>query len=735
MFSDPLIKTAIKAREAINTNNYFEYFKILKEVPYIMKCLMHVLSFDVRKNLIRIIKDTNNDKFTPIDEIERKLYFNSPEEAMKFAQIFTLVEGNMVKKGAPFKDVQDIVLYKMPKIIGDVNPGRELQSMVYGTKFDPLAVPTPVDHKRHVLSSQLLPPQTIATVVQQSQLQALQQREMDELRNKEEQKRKERELEQERLRLEKELKEKKMKEEEEIRRKKEEEEERERKRKKEEEEELRQKRLREEEEERLKREAEERKRREQEQKIKKQKEKEEMERKREESISNEINMLRELDFSKILDRAKERDFAKWKIAVIFQNRVQTNDYVRRFLDKKLTLSSQTTQNIEFSKVYGTESVNEKSLYCAQTVILYGDSWDEKLTDYVSRLTYINAEVIQIHSGPIGVSKNFNRKLVPHKVLSTPMPHTIDSKVTEDLESVISESLLRSCSSITKMGLEKISLCKYIKLRYENLMSVKLSTKYIQFWNNPEFFRERTNAFVTLLEKDVIRERIHKMNLLGFSESSFDRKISDTLSKLRMPEIKWNNLLRDSSLTLNNSFIEEATDLFGTFVTKLNITGFEICKENFKRLLCYVASNGSSLRSPIQNLAYGIHWNGIFNELVMKVMDEVIKPKDFEIIVDKTEDEDRYKLIDKQYEDRIKTFLSANHTDKKGFKTERKNEEEEKDTKDENVGLQPPAHKRRRKTGPQFKVKAEFKPSEIIKSAVLTEKKQWESDFEKILLDT
>lgn len=725
MLSNPFVKRAIKAREALSTNDYYSYFKIIKEAPYVMKCLMHSFSFEVRKNAI-MAKDSSRAKNVSLYETTRNLFFKSREETESFLQVYTKVD-------------RDITLYKIPKIINDVRPGRELQSIVYGTKVsEPVSLFTP-----QLTSNPFLVPSYNPLQQQQQEQQQQKQREqesqiriqqikLEEIKKKkeEEEKKRKEEEEQERLRIEQELREKRLKEEaEERERLRKEEEEREKERKRREEEELRQKRLREEEEERqrLKREEEERKRKEEELRIQKQKQKEEMERKRENEITKAINKLHGLNFSKIFDDiiGKEQDFNTWKIAVIFQDKVTHKDYVGRYLDKKLSLPS-NNPNIKFSKVYGTENVTKQDLYCAQTIILYGDTWNksDELFEKISEMTYINAEVIGLYSKTFNISEKSNKKVILHKISSVPLPHTIDSNITNELESIISESLRKSCTPIKNIGLEKTSIYSYIKLKFEDLLTVRMKAEYIQFWNNPEFFRVRVNDFVSMIENDILGEHIHRVNFLGFSDESFDTKVHDILSKLHMPEIKWNDLLKQKSFILDNAFIEEASNLLESFMTKLNIKGAEIFKENFKRFLCYVASNRNSSVNSVQILSYKVHWGSIFNELTLKIIDEVIKPNDFEVVVDITKDKDRYKSIDNQYFDRIKTFVES-----KNMKRARKENVEERD---ENIISQQPALKKRKKVRPSIKIEAELKPSSIVNSTISAEKESWELDFERIL---
>ena len=738
MFSNSLVKTAIKVAEAISTNNYFTYFKILKEVPYVMKCLMHSFSFEIRKNAIRVMKETSKEEIRPND-LKEKLHFNSADEAKNFAKIFIKTGDGILRKNSHFDDVKDITLYRIPEFIREIKPGRDLQSKVYRIENNALTTSTSSfsfsqilePHQRSSQSSMIFsipqPPVSIAPQLQSSQPQTVNQ---EELRLKQE---KERQEQEEKERREKEEREKREKEERE-RKERQEREERERREQEEnerKEKEEREKREKEERERRERQEREERERKAQEElrlrKLAEEKKKKAMD------INAAINSLDELDFAKILDSVQDKDFKAWKITVIFHNNISKDDYLGRILNKKLSVLS-NIPNIDFNKLWGIDSVSERDLHCAQTVILIGESWNnETLNDYISRLTYVNAEVLVFYPNRTDIPTTFNRKVVPHKIPpipqkdSMPSVREFDAVITKDLESAITDSLRRSFGYFKKVGLERTTLYNYIKLRFNDLTHVKMSTEHIQLWNNPDFFRERTNAFVSLIENDVIKS-VQQLNLLKFSEEQFIKKVTSALSKLRMPEFQWNDLLKRYSQNLNSAFAEEATKLFKSFVTKLNIKGVDAFTDNFKRFLYSVISNRNLSMNPVQVLSWRMNWNEIFNDLVTKIIEEVIKPKDFEIVVNGSKGADKYKSIDDQYRNRVKIFASRQ------LEVEKRRAESEEENRDENVYSQPPAHKKRKsgKVAKPLKIGTEMKPSRIIKYDVSKEKEQWESDFEKIL---
>ena len=750
MFSNPLVKTAIKIAEAISTNNYFTYFKILKEVPYVMKCLMHSFSFELRKNAIRIMKETlppNGELY--LNEVEERLHFNSVDEAKIFAKIFTDVGDGKLKKGMPFDDVKDITLYRMPSIIRDIKPGRDLQSKVYRIEMDSLATSTssfsfsqiPDPYKRSVepKPSLFTLPQPSISIAPPLPPPQHQQINMEELRLKQEKERQEQEEKEKKEREEREKREK----EEREKREKEEREERERREREERERrerEEKERREREERERKEKREREEKERREREERERKAKEELRLkkiaeEKKKTANINAAINDLHELDLAKVFNSVQEKDSDAWKITVIFHDNIQNDDYPARILNKKLSVLS-NVRNIDFNKLWGIDSVSERDLYCAQTVILIGESWNnETLVDYISRLTYANAEILVFYPSTVSVPKTFNRKVVPHKIPPMPQKNSIpsirefDLVVTKQLESAISESLTRTFTHLKKTGLERTTLYSYIKLKFNDLEPVRMSAEHIQLWNNPNFFRERTNTFVSMIEEDIIKP-VRQLNLLKFSEEPFTNKVMGALSKLRMPEFQWNDLLKRYSSNLNSTFVEEASRLFKSFVTKLNVKGVEAFSDNFKRSLYLFISNRNLSVNPIQVLSCRMNWNEIFNELITKVIEEVIKPKDFEVIVDVSKDADKYKHIDDPYRNRVKIFAARQPEIKK----RRAVPEEEEENRNENNDSQPPARKKRRTAKPvkSFKIEAEIKPSRIIKDNVSREKDQWESDFEKIL---
>ena len=725
LFSDPLVMKAIKVAEAISTNNYFDFFKIMREVPYVMKCLMHALSFEIRKNSIKALTRYKEAKLV---ELEKKLFFTSINEVNEFAQIFMHTDGNSIPKGANFRDVKDVTLYKIPQIIKDIEPGQELQDMVYnGEKcekceqlqtFEQNTVQGPLSLFSPLLQKvQVKPAETTKSKAKEKEEEKAEgeeeeeeeeekdkaeekclayEKRLEDMKTIEKQRRAKEEEDRKRLEREKELEEIRIKEADKRRK-----------------DELRAKKLKEEEEE------EDRKR-----KLKREAEKQEQERKAEERTTKAINKVQGLDFQGIMNKAKCERHCKWKVVAIFQGKAASKqNYAQRFLDRKISFTEDgKNKDIEFVKVYGLENVRENDVYGSQTVILCGDIWDnERLAKVLDKAMYAKGEVIVIYEKSFETHPKLNRKVSLFQVTQTPPPHIKDLEITKELEKIVSASYKRSYEPLKNIGLEKTTLYSYVKAKFEEVSTVKMSTKHLQYWNSPEFFYERTNTVVSMIMKDIVGSRVKSLNMLGYSEPKFMANVRRVLLNLRVPELRWSQLIEQRPLRLDKDFIEKATELFSSFIKQFKIAGTEGAVENFRRILCFVVLNNGQQRSPAQALVNGIHWSGIYSDLMARAIEETIKANDFEVIVDTTINAEKYKTLDKQFENRIKEFLSACAE-----------ENVDRNSSEDAEKLQPPAQKKRKYKYETNGIRAEITPLKSVESIVCAEKERWEAEFEAIL---
>ncbi|XP_041348525.1 germinal-center associated nuclear protein-like isoform X1 [Gigantopelta aegis] len=86
------VKLAIKVYNAVNSNNYVRFFRLVKEASYLSACIMHRYFNQVRQKALNTILKAyggKNSKF-PLQDLIRMLHFESSQEACHFCEFYGL---------------------------------------------------------------------------------------------------------------------------------------------------------------------------------------------------------------------------------------------------------------------------------------------------------------------------------------------------------------------------------------------------------------------------------------------------------------------------------------------------------------------------------------------------------------------------------------------------------------------------------------------------------------------
>ncbi|XP_059170750.1 germinal-center associated nuclear protein-like isoform X2 [Physella acuta] len=144
----PYITFAIKAYNALNSNNYVRFFRLIKEAAFLNACALHRYFNQIRSKALLILMKALGAHgriiLYPVQEMINLLYFENVEEVREFCDHYCLaVEGYDVvmdskanlepESSLPQKRSQSLVEAKMTVSIGEVINGAPLPHIILST--------------------------------------------------------------------------------------------------------------------------------------------------------------------------------------------------------------------------------------------------------------------------------------------------------------------------------------------------------------------------------------------------------------------------------------------------------------------------------------------------------------------------------------------------------------------------------------------------------------------------
>ncbi|OQR72885.1 hypothetical protein BIW11_01223 [Tropilaelaps mercedesae] len=89
---DPLVKLAISAMNAIGGGNYRRFFKIVRQAPYLVACILHRYFIEVRRHAFRVLAKSLSSKGgdMTLASLATDLFFNSEDDCARFLTVLNI---------------------------------------------------------------------------------------------------------------------------------------------------------------------------------------------------------------------------------------------------------------------------------------------------------------------------------------------------------------------------------------------------------------------------------------------------------------------------------------------------------------------------------------------------------------------------------------------------------------------------------------------------------------------